>query len=226
MYHARKTLAAMCHGASQSRTWPKAEPRKGPGVVLRWWALSEVLFFRPQGSRAMCFENISKFRNRIWRAFGARFDFEPFTLFEIITPLALYLYTHREGGNFEISKDCNDPNGVCERASSDLGLGFGLLILPKMSPFLSILCIVDVFSLYGDEITTPYDFSFRMVFFFLPSCCHGALDFFNQSTIKGETQWITRNLVFCVVCSHPVYSGRQICGRTSRGHTEQEEGHT
>ena len=44
---------------------------------------------------------ISKFRNRPLRAFAARFDFEIFDVFEIITPL----YTPREAINFEISKE-------------------------------------------------------------------------------------------------------------------------
>ena len=41
--------------------------------------------------------------------------------------------TYIKAGNFEFWNDCNDLKGVCKRASSGLGLGFGLLILPKMS---------------------------------------------------------------------------------------------
>ena len=58
---------------------------------------------------------------------------------------------------------------------------------------------------------------------FLPRRYH-ELDFINQTNIKSENQWILRNLVFCV-CSYPIYSGRQVCGRIPAGVT-QEEGHT
>ena len=35
MYHTHKTLAAMCHSASQSWAWPHDDPRKDPGVEFR-----------------------------------------------------------------------------------------------------------------------------------------------------------------------------------------------
>ena len=54
-----------------------------------------ALYFRPQGNRAMCFENNSKFRNRFGRQVLAGFGFE-------ISVIITHLYTPREAKKNEI----------------------------------------------------------------------------------------------------------------------------
>ena len=80
--------------SSQQSYYLSFYPNYERTILLYWGAL-----FRPQGTRAICFENSSKFRNRIWRAFGARIDFGILIIFVTIT---LLLYIPREVRKFEI----------------------------------------------------------------------------------------------------------------------------
>ena len=92
-----------------------------------------------------------------------------------------------------------------------------------MSPFPSILFTIIVFSLCGEYVVD---------FFFLDGvvlpCDHERLGFLHHQLIYVRIRSINQSinqgdktLSVCVcVCCHPIYSGRQVCGRiTSRGQT-------